>query len=89
MKECKYKPKETQVQLISVSVSALPPDPGAPPAVSSSEAPQGGQVTAAMSKTVRMTLVIVVVYSLCWAPYFTMQLWAAWCPDLPQKGVCT
>ncbi|XP_024149127.1 vasopressin V2 receptor [Oryzias melastigma] len=66
-------------------VSALPPDPGAPPAVSSSEAPQGGQVTAAMSKTVRMTLVIVVVYSLCWAPYFTMQLWAAWCPDLPQK----
>ncbi|RVE71073.1 hypothetical protein OJAV_G00070810 [Oryzias javanicus] len=66
-------------------VPALPSDPGAPPAVGSSEAPQGGQVTAAMSKTVRMTLVIVVVYSLCWAPYFSMQLCAAWNPLLNQK----
>uniref|UniRef100_A0A3P9DNM9 Vasopressin V2 receptor n=1 Tax=Maylandia zebra TaxID=106582 RepID=A0A3P9DNM9_9CICH len=44
-------------------------------------------VTAAMSKTVRMTLVIVLVYSLCWAPFFSVQLWAAWDPDPPQNGV--
>uniref|UniRef100_A0A3Q0R758 Vasopressin V2 receptor n=1 Tax=Amphilophus citrinellus TaxID=61819 RepID=A0A3Q0R758_AMPCI len=47
----------------------------------------GWQVTAAMSKTVKMTLVIVLVYSLCWAPFFSVQLWAAWDPDPPQNGV--
>ncbi|XP_056897082.1 vasopressin V2 receptor-like [Takifugu flavidus] len=46
----------------------------------------GGGVTAALSKTVRMTLVIVLVYSLCWAPFFSVQLWAAWDPDPPQNG---
>ncbi|KAE8292808.1 Vasopressin V2 receptor [Larimichthys crocea] len=47
---------------------------------------RGGEVSAAMSKTVRMTLVIVLVYSLCWAPFFSVQLWAAWDPDPPQNG---
>uniref|UniRef100_A0A3B4ZKD0 Vasopressin V2 receptor n=1 Tax=Stegastes partitus TaxID=144197 RepID=A0A3B4ZKD0_9TELE len=46
----------------------------------------GLHVSAAMSKTVRMTLVIVLVYSLCWAPFFSVQLWAAWDPDPPQSG---
>uniref|UniRef100_A0A3B4WIE9 Vasopressin V2 receptor n=1 Tax=Seriola lalandi dorsalis TaxID=1841481 RepID=A0A3B4WIE9_SERLL len=49
-------------------------------------AARGGEVSAAMSKTVRMTLVIVLVYSLCWAPFFSVQLWAAWDPDPPQNG---
>uniref|UniRef100_A0A3Q3L6V6 Vasopressin V2 receptor n=1 Tax=Mastacembelus armatus TaxID=205130 RepID=A0A3Q3L6V6_9TELE len=47
---------------------------------------RSGEVSAAMSKTVRMTLVIVLVYSLCWAPFFSIQLWAAWDPDPPQNG---
>uniref|UniRef100_A0A3B4TPK9 Vasopressin V2 receptor n=1 Tax=Seriola dumerili TaxID=41447 RepID=A0A3B4TPK9_SERDU len=55
------------------------PPPKAPAA-------RGGEVSAAMSKTVRMTLVIVLVYSLCWAPFFSVQLWAAWDPDPPQNG---
>ncbi|XP_054466018.1 vasopressin V2 receptor-like [Anoplopoma fimbria] len=55
------------------------PPPSAPQA-------RGGEVTAAMSKTVRMTLVIVLVYSLCWAPFFSVQLWAAWDPNPPQNG---
>ncbi|XP_068589946.1 vasopressin V2 receptor-like [Cebidichthys violaceus] len=55
------------------------PPPKAPPA-------RGGEVSAAMSKTVRMTLVIVLVYSLCWAPFFSVQLWAAWDPNPPQNG---
>ncbi|XP_054912782.1 vasopressin V2 receptor-like [Poeciliopsis prolifica] len=62
----------------------------APPAVSSThthKAPvtRGGEVTSAMSKTVKMTLVIVLVYSICWAPFFSVQLWAAWDPDPPQR----
>uniref|UniRef100_A0A3B4H2K5 Vasopressin V2 receptor n=1 Tax=Pundamilia nyererei TaxID=303518 RepID=A0A3B4H2K5_9CICH len=44
------------------------------------------QPSSAMSKTVRMTLVIVLVYSLCWAPFFSVQLWAAWDPDPPQNA---
>uniref|UniRef100_A0A3Q3IW73 G-protein coupled receptors family 1 profile domain-containing protein n=1 Tax=Monopterus albus TaxID=43700 RepID=A0A3Q3IW73_MONAL len=37
--------------------------------------PPGGEVLAAMSKTVKMTLVIVLVYCLCWTPFFSVQLW--------------
>ncbi|KAM4736746.1 vasopressin V2 receptor-like [Anableps anableps] len=62
----------------------------APSAVGSTHAhkappARGGEVTAAMSKTVKMTLVIVLVYSFCWAPFFSVQLWAAWDPDPPQR----
>ncbi|XP_023248718.1 vasopressin V2 receptor-like [Seriola lalandi dorsalis] len=66
------------------------PGPAAPSAVCcpppKAPAARGGEVSAAMSKTVRMTLVIVLVYSLCWAPFFSVQLWAAWDPDPPQNG---
>nr|XP_046253462.1 vasopressin V2 receptor-like isoform X1 [Scatophagus argus] len=45
-------------------------------------------ITKAMSKTVRMTLVIVLVYTICWSPFFIVQLWAAWDPNPPdQAGV--
>ncbi|XP_016135557.1 vasopressin V2 receptor [Sinocyclocheilus grahami] len=44
-------------------------------------------VSKAMSKTVRMTLVIVLVYTLCWSPFFIVQLWAAWDPNPPDQGV--
>lgn len=43
-------------------------------------------ITKAMSKTVRMTLVIVLVYTICWSPYFIVQLWAAWDPNPPVQG---
>lgn len=43
-------------------------------------------ITRAMSKTVRMTLVIVLVYTVCWSPYFIVQLWAAWDPNSPKQG---
>ncbi|XP_062398143.1 vasopressin V2 receptor [Sardina pilchardus] len=44
-------------------------------------------VSKAMSKTVRMTLVIVLVYTFCWSPFFIVQLWAAWDPNPPDQGV--
>ncbi|XP_007991296.1 vasopressin V2 receptor [Chlorocebus sabaeus] len=47
---------------------------------------EGARVSAAVAKTVRMTLVIVVVYVLCWAPFFLVQLWAAWDPEAPLEG---
>nr|XP_035964784.1 vasopressin V2 receptor isoform X1 [Halichoerus grypus] len=54
---------------------------------------EGARVSAAMAKTVRMTLVIVIVYVLCWAPFFLVQLWAAWDPKAPLEvsrwGHCT
>lgn len=49
---------------------------------------EGARVSAAMAKTVRMTLVIVIVYVLCWAPFFLVQLWAAWDPQAPRESVC-
>ncbi|KAM3871820.1 vasopressin V2 receptor-like [Diretmus argenteus] len=63
------------------------PEPAAPPAVyPSAPAARSGGASAALSKTVRMTLVIVLVYSFCWAPFFSVQLWAAWDPNPPQNG---
>ncbi|XP_012589914.1 PREDICTED: vasopressin V2 receptor [Condylura cristata] len=47
---------------------------------------EGARVSAAMAKTVRMTLVIVIVYVLCWTPFFLVQLWAAWDPEAPLEG---
>ncbi|KAJ8017076.1 hypothetical protein DPEC_G00014020 [Dallia pectoralis] len=41
-------------------------------------------ISKAMSKTVRMTLVIVMVYTICWSPFFIVQMWAAWDPNPPQ-----
>lgn len=55
----------------SISRPVTPPPPG---------------VSRAMSKTLRMTLVIVLVYTMCWLPYFTVQLWAAWDPNPPENG---
>ncbi|KAK5863532.1 hypothetical protein PBY51_000557 [Eleginops maclovinus] len=56
---------------------APPPLPATPPP----------SITKAMSKTVRMTLVIVLVYTICWSPFFIVQLWAAWDPNPPAHGV--
>uniref|UniRef100_A0A8D0CA92 G-protein coupled receptors family 1 profile domain-containing protein n=1 Tax=Salvator merianae TaxID=96440 RepID=A0A8D0CA92_SALMN len=33
-----------------------------------------------MIKTIKMTVVIVVAYVLCWSPFFIAQLWTAWHP---------
>nr|XP_033813646.1 arg8-vasotocin receptor-like [Geotrypetes seraphini] len=38
-------------------------------------------ISKAMIKTVKMTVVTVVVYVLCWAPFFTVQLWSVWFPS--------
>lgn len=59
------------------SLEYPPPPPRAltPPSISN-----------AMSKTVRMTLVIVLVYTVCWSPFFIVQLWAAWDPNPPDQG---
>nr|BAC23055.1 V2 type arginine vasotocin receptor [Dryophytes japonicus] len=38
-------------------------------------------VTKAMSKTVRMTLAIVLIYVVCWTPFFIAQLWNVWNED--------
>ncbi|MBN3278910.1 AVT protein, partial [Polyodon spathula] len=44
----------------------------------------------AMIKTVKMTVVTVVVYVLCWAPFFIAQLWSVWFPsDTTQGSVFT
>nr|BAL63077.1 vasotocin receptor type 1c [Callorhinchus milii] len=42
-------------------------------------------VSKARIKTVKMTLVIVLVYILCWSPFFTVQLWSVWDPKAPRE----
>uniref|UniRef100_A0A8C6SN17 Si:dkey-178o16.4 n=1 Tax=Neogobius melanostomus TaxID=47308 RepID=A0A8C6SN17_9GOBI len=40
-------------------------------------------VSKARVKTVKMTVVIVLAYVLCWTPFFTVQLWSVWDPQAP------
>nr|XP_014345894.1 PREDICTED: vasopressin V2 receptor isoform X1 [Latimeria chalumnae] len=44
-------------------------------------------VSSAMSKTIKMTFVIVLVYTACCAPFFIVQLWSVWDPKAPKEGV--
>ncbi|MCI4375180.1 hypothetical protein PGIGA_G00106380 [Pangasianodon gigas] len=37
-------------------------------------------------KTVKMTVVIVLVYVACWAPFFTVQLWSVWDSSAPTES---
>ncbi|KAM3878094.1 vasopressin V2 receptor-like [Diretmus argenteus] len=36
-------------------------------------------------KTVKMTVVIVLTYIMCWAPFFTVQLWSVWDTHAPKE----
>ncbi|XP_006807651.2 vasopressin V2 receptor-like [Neolamprologus brichardi] len=36
-------------------------------------------------KTLKMTVVIVLAYIVCWAPFFTVQLWSAWDKQAPKE----
>ncbi|XP_029968922.1 arg8-vasotocin receptor-like [Salarias fasciatus] len=37
-----------------------------------------GTMSRAKLRTVKMTAVIVAVYTVCWAPFFTVQMWSVW-----------
>ncbi|KAK5896097.1 hypothetical protein CgunFtcFv8_009733 [Champsocephalus gunnari] len=44
-------------------------------------------VSNAMLKTVKMTFVIIMTYTVCWSPFFFVQLWSAWIPSsAPTQG---
>uniref|UniRef100_A0ABM5FCQ9 Vasopressin V2 receptor n=1 Tax=Pogona vitticeps TaxID=103695 RepID=A0ABM5FCQ9_9SAUR len=43
-------------------------------------------ISGAVTKTLKMTLVIVLTYILCWSPFFLVQLWAVWDPQAPING---
>ncbi|KAL8164402.1 UNVERIFIED_CONTAM: Vasopressin V2 receptor [Gekko kuhli] len=43
-------------------------------------------ISGAVTKTLRMTLVIVLTYVVCWAPFFLVQLWSVWDPRAPTKS---
>jgi len=43
-------------------------------------------VSAAKVKTVKLTLVVVVSYVICYGPWFLVQMWAAWDEDAPYEG---
>ncbi|XP_035282650.1 arginine vasopressin receptor 2, like [Anguilla anguilla] len=38
-------------------------------------------ISSAMMKTVKMTFVIILLYTICWSPFFVVQLWSVWSPS--------
>ncbi|KAK7916376.1 hypothetical protein WMY93_012137 [Mugilogobius chulae] len=49
----------------------------------SSRASSVAGMSKARVKTVKMTVVIVLAYVLCWTPFFTVQLWSVWDEQAP------
>ncbi|XP_066468800.1 vasopressin V2 receptor [Tiliqua scincoides] len=43
-------------------------------------------ISGALTKTLKMTLVIVLTYVFCWAPFFLVQLWSVWDSQAPTDG---
>lgn len=43
-------------------------------------------ISRAKIRTVKMTFVIVSVYVVCWAPFFTIQMWSVWDQRFPWLG---
>ncbi|XP_029548536.1 vasopressin V2 receptor-like [Salmo trutta] len=50
-----------------------------------SRASSVARVSKARIKTVKMTVVIVLVYIICWTPFFMVQLWSVWDMDAPTE----
>ncbi|XP_072408010.1 arginine vasopressin receptor 1Aa isoform X2 [Chiloscyllium punctatum] len=46
-------------------------------------------ISKAKIRTVKMTLVIVLAYIVCWAPFFIVQLWSVWDKNAPKDGCCS
>ncbi|XP_037108996.1 vasopressin V2 receptor-like isoform X1 [Syngnathus acus] len=46
----------------------------------------GAGLSKARTKTVKMTLVIVLTYIICWTPFFTVQLWSVWDQEAPMEN---
>lgn len=42
-------------------------------------------ISKAKIRTVKMTLVIVLAYVICWAPFFTVQMWSVWDHNSPKE----
>ncbi|XP_008318684.1 vasopressin V2 receptor [Cynoglossus semilaevis] len=51
----------------------------------SSRASSVAGVSKARAKTVKMTVVIVLTYIICWTPFFTVQLWSVWDAAAPTQ----
>lgn len=50
---------------------------------------KGRPLSSAMMKTVKMTFVIILSYTVCWTPFFVAQLWSAWSlSTAPTDGMC-
>ncbi len=65
-------------QKIQLQGSVIPPFP--------SRASGVAGMSKARVKTLKMTVVIVLVYIVCWAPFFTVQLWSAWDTHAPKES---
>lgn len=45
-------------------------------------------ISRAKLRTVKMTFVIVLAYIICWAPFFTVQMWSVWDKNFQWAGEC-
>ncbi|KAM5237803.1 vasopressin V1b receptor [Ctenodactylus gundi] len=43
-------------------------------------------ISRAKIRTVKMTFVIVLAYVVCWAPFFSVQMWSVWDENAPGEG---
>lgn len=65
-----------------------PPAPAAATRELPSRVSSVSTISRAKIRTVKMSLVIVLAYVACWAPFFSVQMWSVWDENAPDEGKC-
>ncbi|KAF6074009.1 arginine vasopressin receptor 1B [Phyllostomus discolor] len=64
---------------------ALPPTPAAATRGLPSRVSSISTISRAKIRTVKMTFIIVLAYIICWAPFFSVQMWTVWDRNAPDE----
>ncbi|RVE73248.1 hypothetical protein OJAV_G00048710 [Oryzias javanicus] len=76
---------QTYVTWTTLVIFILPVTTGSKGVWLPSRASGAASMSKARVKTLKITVVIVLAYIICWAPFFTVQLWSAWDTHAPKE----
>jgi len=83
------RPSPAELEPCAPAPAAAAAAAGRPRRARSERGPTWTTVSAAKLKTVKLTLVVVVSYMVCYGPWFVVQMWAAWDEEhAPYEGSC-
>lgn len=75
----KYKTQKSTIAMALVSKNGL---------IGKTSVSSFTTITRAKLRTVKITFVILLAYVVCWAPFFTVQMWSVWDESFSWDGTC-